>query len=203
MANSRQRAELATRVEQRRQELGARADVSTRLRELSASGSRFPAPTSRSPKRSTLLTLIIAASAVAGLLLIAVIATAVIASGVWVQTQLDSPTTVAEDYFSAVHQQDYPTAYSKFSTGAQASLTEPKFERNMKATDLIAGGVESYSVSSANINGATAIVTVEVVRRGNTTTAQVFEVKLVLQQQSWRIDTIRQTGQAPAPTPSN
>lgn len=203
MANSRQRAELATRVEQRRQELGARADVSTRLRELSASGSRFPAPTPRNAKRSTLLTFIVAASAVAGLLLIAVIATAVIASGVWVQTQLNSPTTVVEDYFASVHQQDYQTAYSKLSTSAQASLTETKFERDMRATDLISGGVESYSASSANINGSTATVTVEVVRRGNTTAAAVFEIKLVLQQQSWRIETIRQTGQIAAPTPSN
>ena len=203
MANSRQRAELATRVEQRRQELGARSDVSTRLRELSASGSRFPAPSSRSPKRSTLLTFIVAASAVAGLLLIAVIATAVITGGVWVQTQLNSPTTTVEDYYAAVHQQNYQTAYGKFSTGAQASLTEPKYEQNMRATDMISGGVESYSASSANINGSTAIVTVQVVRRGNTTTADVFQVKLVLQQQNWRIDTIRQTGQTAAPTPSN
>lgn len=203
MANSRQRAELATRVEQRRQELGARADVSTRLRELSASGSRFPAPSSRSSKRSPLLTVIVAASAVAGLLLIAVIATAVIASGVWVQTQLNSPTTVVEDYYASVHQQDYQTAYSKFSSGAQATLPEPKYERDMRANDLISGGVESYSASSAVINGSTATVTVEVVRRGNTTTADVFQIHLVLQQQNWRIDTIRQSGQTAAPTPSN
>ena len=203
MANSRQRAELATRVEQRRQELGARADVSTRLRELSASGSRFPAPSARSPKRSTLLTVVIAVSAVAGLLLVAVLATTVIASGIWVQTQLSSPTTTVEDFYSSIHQQDYQTAYSKFSTGAQTALTEAKFERDMRATDLISGSVESYSVSSANVNGSTATLNVEVVRRGNTTTALVYEVKLVLQQQNWRIETIRQTGQTAAPTPSN
>ncbi len=202
MADAQRRAELATRIEQRRQELGERADVSVRLRELSASGSRFPAPAARG-RRSTLTTVIITAIAGVGLLLIAAVAAIVIASGVWVQSQLSSPSTTVEDFYSAVHQQDYPTAYGKFSDQAQSTLSETKFEQTMRATDLISGSVESYSVVSATTNGATATVIVDVVRRGDTTTAQVFQLTLTQQQQSWRIAAIRQTGDTAAPTPSN
>lgn len=202
MADSQRRAELATRIEQRRQELGERSDVSQRLRDLSASGSRLPSPTMRG-RRSTLNTVIITTVAGMGLLLVAAVAAIVIASGVWVQTQLSSPTTTVEDFYAAIHQQDYQTAYSKFSSGAQSTLSESKFEQTMRATDLISGGVESYSVVSTSTSGSTATVTVDVVRRGDTTMAQVFQLTLVQEQQTWHISTIRQTGQTTAPTPSS
>lgn len=202
MANSQRRAELATRIEQRRQELGGRSDVSQRLRDLSASGSRFPAPTARG-RRSTLNTVIITTIAGMGLLLVAAVAAIVIASGVWVQTQLSSPTTTVEDFYAAIHQQDYQTAYGKFSSEAQSTLSESKFEQTMRATDLISGGVESYSIASTSTSGSTATVTVDVVRRGDTTLAQVFQLTLVQEQQTWRISAIRQTGQTTAPTPSS
>lgn len=202
MADSQRRTELATRIEQRRQELGARADVSTRLRELSASGSHLPVPSGRGP-RSPLFTLIIAASAVVALLVVAGIATFVVASGMWVQTQLSSPSITVEDFYSAVHQEDYQTAYSKFSTEAQNSLSEPKFEQAMRAADLVSGGVDTYSIISSSTKGSTTMVTVDVVRRGDTTMATVFQLTLVQEQQSWRIASIRQTGQTVAPTPSS
>lgn len=204
MPDAQRRAELATRIEQRRQELGERADVSQRLRDLSASGSRFPSPVARRGQRSTLNTVIITAIAGAGLLLIAIVAIIVIASGVWVQTQLaSSPSSTAEDFYAAIHQQDYASAYAKFSSSAQSGLSEAKFEQTMRATDLISGGVQSYSVVSASTNGASATVTVDVVRQGDTTTASVFQLTLVQEQQSWRISAIRQTGQTTAPTPSS
>jgi hypothetical protein len=204
MPDAQRRAELATRIEQRRQELGERADVSQRLRELSASGSRFPSPAARHGQRSTLNTVIITSVAGAGLLLIAIVAVIVIASGVWVQSQLaNSPTTTVEDFYAAIHQQDYATAYAKFSSGAQGSLSEAKFEQTMRATDLLSGGVQSYAIATATTKGATATVTVDVVRQGDTTTASVFQLTLVQQQQTWRISAIRQTGQTTAPTPSS
>ncbi|HET9110147.1 MAG TPA: hypothetical protein VFN78_04910 [Ktedonobacterales bacterium] len=203
MPDARQRAELATRVEQRRQELGARADVSQRLRELSASGSHFPTPASRGARRSTFNTVVITTVAGLALLLIATIAAVVIASGVWVQSQLNSPTTTVENFYSAVHQQDYVTAYSKFSSQAQSTLSESKFEQTMRATDLIAGGVQSYAIVSTTTHGSTATVMVDVVRGGDSSTAQVYQVTLTQEQQSWLISTIRQMGQTKAPTPSN
>lgn len=203
MPDAQRRAELATRIEQRRQELGARGDVSQRLRDLSASGSRFPAPGARG-QRSTLNTVIITAIAGVGLLIIVVIAAIVVISGVWVQTQLtSSPSTTVEDFYSAIHQQDYTTAYSKFSSAAQGQLSEAKFEQAMRATDLIAGGVQTYTIVKSTTNGQTATVTVDVVRQGNTSIAQVFELTLTQEQQSWRISSIQQTGQTSAPTPSN
>lgn len=203
MPDARQRAELATRVEQRRQELGARADVSQRLRDLSASGSHFPVPASRGARRSTLNTVVITTVAGLALLLIAAVAAVVIASGFWVQSQLNSPTTTVENFYSAVHQQDYAAAYSKFSSQAQSTLSEPKFEQTMRATDLIAGGVQSYAIVSTTTNGSTATVMVDVVRGGDSSTAQVYQVTLTQEQQSWLISTIRQMGQTKAPTPSN
>ncbi|MGH2504014.1 MAG: hypothetical protein ACRDID_16015 [Ktedonobacterales bacterium] len=203
MPDARRRADLATRIEQRRQELGTRGDVSQRLRELSASGSRIPAPAARG-QRSTLNTVMISAIAGVGLLVIAVIAAIVIISGVWVQTQLtSSPSTTVEDFYSAIHQQDYATAYGKFSSAAQGQLSEAKFTQTMRATDLIAGGVQSYTIVSATTNGQTATVTVDVVRQGNSSIAQVFQLTLTQEQQTWRIASIKQTGQTSAPTPSN
>ena len=202
MSDPQRRAELASRIEQRRQELGARADVSTRLRELSASGSRFPAPAGRS-RRTSLTRFMIAAIAVAALVVVAGIAAIVVASGVWVQSQLSSPSITVEDFYSAVHQQDYPTAYSKFSTQAQNALSEPKFEQTMRATDLVAGGVDTYAIVSATTSGSTATVIVDVVRRGDTTMATVFQLTLVQEQQTWHISTIQQKGQTAAPTPSS
>ena len=203
MPDARRRAELATRIEQRRQELGTRGDVSQRLRELSASGSRIPAPAARG-QRSTLNTVMISAIAGVGLLVIAIIAAIVIISGVWVQTQLtSSPSTTVEDFYSAIHQQDYATAYGKFSSAAQGQLSEAKFTQTMRATDLIAGGVQSYTIVSATTNGQTATVTVDVVRQGNSSIAQVFQLTLTQEQQTWRIVSIKQTGQTSAPTPSN
>ncbi len=202
MANPQRHAELATRIEERRQELGARADVSMRLRELSASGSHLPSPTTRS-RRSTLTTVILTSLAGLALLVIAAVAAVVIVSGVWAQNALSSPSTTVEDFYAAVHQQDYQTAYSKLSSGAQSSLSESKFAQTMSATDLLSGGVESYAVVSTSTSGSTATVTVDVVRRADTTTAAVFQLTLVQEQQTWRIATIRQTGQTAAPTPSN
>ena len=203
MPDAHQRAELATRVEQRRQELGARADVSQRLRELSASGSHFPAPPARGTRRSTLNTVVITTVAGMALLLIAAIAAVVIAGGFWVQSQLNSPTTTVENFYSAVHQQDYATAYSKFSSQAQSTLSEPKFEQTMRANDLIAGGVQSYSIVSTTTSGSTATVTVDIVRAGDSSTALVYQVTLTQEQQSWLISSIHQSGQTKAPTPSN
>ncbi len=202
MADSQRRTELATRIEQRRQQLGERTDVSQRLRELSASGSHFPSPAA--PKgRSTLTTIII--TAVAGIVLLAIIAiaTGVIVSGIWVQSQLNSPSITVEDFYAAIHQQDYRTAYSKLSGGAQGGLTEAKFEQTMRAIDLVSGGVQTYAVVSTTVSGATATVTVDVVRSGDSTTAAVYQVTLTQEQQNWRIASIRQTGQTAAPTPSN
>jgi len=203
MPDAQRRAELATRIEQRRQELGERGDVSQRLRDLSASGSRFPAPAARG-QRSPLNTVIITAIAGVGLLIIAVIAAIVIISGVWVQSQLtSSPSTTVEDFYSAIHQQEYATAYGKFSSAAQGQLSEAKFEQAMRATDMIAGGVQTYSIVKTTTNGQTATVTVDVVRQGNSSIAQIFQLTLTQEQQSWRIASIQQTGQTSAPTPSN
>lgn len=202
MSDSDRRAELATRIEQRRQELGARADVSTRLRELSASGSHFPTrPTIR--QRSPVTMLIVAIIAIMALLIAAAIAAITLSSGAWVQTSLSSPTTTAENFYAAIHQADYQTAYSELSTSAQNSLNESKFEATMRATDLVSGGVVSYSIVSTSTHGSNAKVIVDVVRSGDTTTAAVIVLTMTQEQQTWRITTIRQTGQTAAPTPSS
>lgn len=200
MADADRRAQLATLITQRRADLQG-ADVSERLRDLSASGSRFPAPPR--PTRSPVKTAVVVSVALAGLFLCAAVTTLVVAGGLWVQAQLGSPSTTVEDFYSAAHQQNYQQAYSYLAAPAQSAVSEAKFEQSMRATDLIAGGVQSYAVASTSTNGSSAAVTVDVVRQGNSSTADVYVVTLTQEQRTWRIVAIHQTGQTAAPTPSN
>lgn len=202
MADPQRHADLASRIEQRRQELGARADVSVRLRQLSGSGHHLPARPSLK-QRSPVTALLIAVVALMILLFVAAAAAIAISSGFLVQNTLSSPSTTAENFYAAIHQADYPTAYSDLSTSAQNSLSESKFEATMRATDLISGGVVSYAIVSSTTSGSTATVTVDVVRSGDTSTAAVYVLTMTREQQTWRIATIRQTGETAAPTPSN
>lgn len=203
MSDSSRYTDVATRVKRQREELGQRADVSQRLRDLSASSARNPIHPPQRPRQRPVTTTLVGIAAGAGLLLCAALATLVIASGVWAQAQFGSPTTTVEGFYSALHQQNYTQAYSYFSTSAQRSLGEAQFQQTMSAADMLAGAVESDTVTTSTVNGSTATVTVEVVRRGDTTQAQVYQLTLTQEEQSWRITTIRQTGTTVAPTPAS
>lgn len=192
---------LAARIEERRKLLEGRPDVSQRLKNLSSSSARNPVTPARKT-RSPLLALLV--TAVAGVALIACVAAsvAIISSGLWLQSQLGSPNTTVEDFFSAIHAQDYPQAYSFLSSGARNELSEGQFQQIYQASDTLSGPVDYYAITTSSTHGSTATVGVDVVRKADTTTADVFVLTLTREGGAWRIVTIRQTGSTAAPTPA-
>lgn len=199
MSNTNSRPDLSGILEQRRRELSDRPDISVRMRKLSQSNARNPVPV-RPRKRPTLLKLVLAAVAVVLLLACGVTAAVAVASGVWFHNQLTDPSQTALDFYSALHQQDYTRAYSFFSSGARTSLSQSAFTSQFSAYDSVSGIVQSYTVDgSSKIQGSNAVVTVDVVRRGNPNQAQVQTIYLVSQDGSWKIDRIQLGATIPAP----
>ena len=199
MSNANSRPDLSGILEQRRRELSDRPDISVRMRKLSASNARNPLQ-ARPRKRPTLLKLILAAVAVVLLLACGVTSAVAVASGVWFHNQLTDPSQTALDFYSALHQQDYTRAYSFFSSGARTSLSQSAFTSQFSAYDSVSGIVQSYTVDgNSKIQGSNAVVTVDVVRRGNPNQAQVQTIYLVSQDGSWKIDRIQLGATIPAP----
>ena len=201
MTDPQRHQELATRIEEKRRLLEGRADVSQRLRELSSSSSRNLVAPARK-RRSPLVALLVTGGAIVALFACVVASVALISSGIWVQAQLGSPNTTVEDFFSAIHAQNYPQAYGFLSQKAQSELSEERFQQVYQASDALSGAVDYYAITATVTQGSTATVTVDVVRRGDATTAQVFALTLAQEGGSWRIASIRQTGTEPAPTPA-
>ena len=202
MSDAKSRPDLSGILEQRRRELSDRPDVSARMRKLSASNSRNPLPPTPR-KRPTMLRMLLVGLAVVLLLACAISAAVAVASGVWFRNQLNDPSQTALDFYSALHQQDYARAYGFFSDGARASLSQSAFAAQFSAYDSVSGIVESYiTEGNTKVQGSTAVVTVDVVRRGNTSQAQVQTIHLVNQNGSWKIDRIELGKTIPAPNSS-
>jgi len=202
MSDAKSRPDLSGILEQRRRELSDRPDVSARMRRLSASNSRNPLPASPR-KRPTMLRMLLVGLAVVLLLACAISAAVAVASGVWFRNQLNDPSQTALDFYSALHQQDYARAYGFFSDGARASLSQSAFAAQFSAYDSVSGIVESYiTEGNTKVQGSTAVVIVDVVRRGNTSQAQVQTIHLVNQNGSWKIDRIELGKTIPAPNSS-
>ena len=198
-ADARRRAELAERVEQRRREFGDRPDISQAMRKLSQSSSRNPLG-GNARKRPTTLTLVLGAVAVVAMLACVGTAIGVTAGGLWLRDQLGDPSTTGDQFFSALHEQDYQQAYSYLSTAAQAHLSQAAFTNQYAAYDQINGIVDSYLVKSSAMNGSRATIVYVVVRRGNTSTGQLQTVTFVQENGNWRIDRIALGATVPAPT---
>lgn len=199
MSNANSRPDISGILEKRRRELSDRPDISVRMRKLSESNARNPLQ-ARPRKRPTLLKLILAAVAVVFLLACGITSAVAVASGVWFHNQLTDPSQTALDFYSALHQQDYTRAYSFFSTGATARLSQSAFSSQFSAYDSVGGIVQSYTVDgNSKVDGSNAVVTVDVVRRGNANQAQVQTIYLVSQNGSWKIDRIQLGDTIPAP----
>ncbi len=204
MNDAERRAALESRVLQRRSELSGRPDVSERLRELSASGSRNPIrPPVLTKPRSRLTTGLIAAGVVAALLVCVTGAGVVIASGVFFTNQLNDPSTVVEDYYNALETQDFNRAYSYLSTNAQHNTSKSAFETDARADDAFSGAIASFTITSDTTKGSTAVIVLDLVRRGAPNQATVETIGLVKQSGNWRIDSIKDGNVIPAPTPSS
>lgn len=203
MKDSRSRAQLTAIVEQRRRELSERPDISVRMRKLSESNGRNPIPV-QPKRRPTLVKILLAVGAIVVLAVCLLFVGGVIAGSIWFQNQVSDPSSTALDFYSALHQQDYPRAYGFFSNDAEQQLTQDAFTKQFGEYDSVGGIVDSYFVDgSTQINGNQAVVKVDVVRRANLGQAQVQTIYLVQQGNSWRIQRIALGDMVPAPTPSS
>jgi hypothetical protein len=188
---------LAERLERRRQDLRARLDVSPKLRQLSRaaiSPSLLPERVRRSP--ALISAIVVAAIALLGACVVA--ATALAASGLWLQGQLGDPATTAQNFYGALHQQDYARAYTYLSSATQQRTSQSAFVAQYSELDAIAGVVESYNITSDSATAADATVVMSVVRRGDTTRAQAQTLTLVKVGGDWRIDQITVGASGPA-----
>lgn len=193
------RETLAAQIEQRRRELSARLDVSPRLRQLS--GSTLPqALLPEQLRRSPLLVGLVAVCAVALIGSCLLGGAGVVAGGFSLQGQLSGPATTAQDFYAALHQQDYARAYAQLSSAAQQRVSHSDFTAQYSDLDAVAGVVESYTIDSTTVDRAGAAVVAEVVRRDDPTRAQTQTITLVQGNGTWTIDRIILGDSSPAPS---
>jgi hypothetical protein len=189
--------QLGKRIAAQRRALEGRPDVSQRLRELTASSTQH---VGERPKRSPLLGMLMVGAGAALLTLCAVAATIAVSGGLWVQGQLSDPGTTVQDFYGALHRQDYHGAYALCSTRYQSGVSESAFTTQLGNLDTVAGVVDRYIIVGSQVSGQTATVTVHVVRHADPTSAQVQTLTLASQSGSWRIDQVQSGDTVPAAT---
>ncbi len=105
------------------------------------------------------------------------------------QSSLNSPQTTLDDFYSALHINDYQSAYNQLSSGFQGRMTQSSFRA---AFELI-GTLESYQITDLDTqnNQATATVKVLLVKPdGGTTVDETKNVQLVMEHSNWKIDRV-------------
>jgi hypothetical protein len=201
---SRRRTEVAELVARHRRELADRPDISQAMRKLSQSSSRNPTRPMGSEKqrrRPPALTLAIGAGAVLAMLVCVATAVTVLAGNLWLQNQLNDPGTTVQQYYAALGQKNYDEAYSYFSKRLQGEIGSSAYADTFGSYDAVDGVVDRYVVTSSQVNGNSATITVTVVRRGREM-AQVQTLRLVKENGDWRIDNIVLGGDVPIPSPT-
>jgi hypothetical protein len=181
--------DLAARVAERRRQLAERPDVSQKMRDLSASSTQNSNSSMR-PRRSPFLTTVMLAAGVFLLVACAVGATALVASGIWVQNQLSDPPTTAQNFYGALQSQNYTRAYSYTSAAFQKHIPANAFSDQFSSLDQVSGVVDSYPIVSERTSGDKATVVVHVIRRSNKAQALTQTLSMVKEGNSWRIDNI-------------
>jgi hypothetical protein len=187
MPNEQRRREVSAQVERQRRALRGNPGASERVRQLSESGSRHPLNPARM-RRPALLTALFAGTAVLAMLVCGILAIVLVANGFWLHSQLDSPATTAENFYSALHQEDFSTAYSYLSDRAKAQISEADFTSKFEAYDQVSGTVLSYPIANTTTHNTTAIVVVNVTRTGGSDHALAQTLEFVQQSGAWRID---------------
>lgn len=207
MAEVDRREELTQRVAERRKLLGERESLDPRVRMLAQSGSRHLLPPRPVAKTSSIPLVILAVVAAVALIGCVATATAVVASGVWLQGALSDPTTTVQEFYGALQQQNYQHAYSYFSASAQSHMSEAAFTDTFSGYDRIDGTVSGVTITRTDVaaSGRTATVVVSVKRTGSVTARQRQVHTLVLMQENgvWRINSVTITLAQPTPTPRN
>lgn len=201
MKDPKRRAELATLLEHRRRELGERTDISQAMRKLSQSSSRNPIGPQSKP-RSTTVGIVLGVAAVVVLIACVVSAVSLTAGALALNDQLTDPSATVQRFYSALHQQDYGLAYSYFSKNLKKNISQSIFIDQYSSYDKVKGVIQSYPIQSSTVSGATATMTIAVVRRSNDSTAQLQTLRLIKEGNDWRIDGITIGGNVPIPSPT-
>jgi hypothetical protein len=197
--------EFYRKAEERRKALAERANADPRARMPARSGARHLLPPhatagSRAPGviLMTVLGLLALVACVAS-------ATAVVVGGSWLRGALNDPTSTTQNFYSALQRSDYARAYTYFSSGAQAHLSESAFADQFGGYDTIEGPVIQISIGAPQYSagGNVALLVVRVTRSHSGGRLQVHQVTLVKEQGTWWIDTVSITfGVAATPTNS-
>ena len=202
MADIKQRTEVAELVERHRRDLGDRTDISQAMRRLSQSSGRNPMGPPKQKPRSMGLSLLIGVPAVVAMVVCVATAAMVLAGNLWLQSQLNDPTTTVQKFYAALGQKNYSEAYSYFSTNLKARQSEQAFADKWSGFDQVDGVVDRYTVNTGSkVGSATATIPVTVVRRVPNT-AQVQTLTLVKVGNDWFIDNVAIGSSVPVPTAS-
>lgn len=202
------RDDFYQQVEERRKafaERAARDPRDPRERVPRRSGALAALPGRAAGSSSSLSVALVTLLGVVALLGCVASATAVVVGGNWLQSALNSPTSTAQNFYSALQQSDYPTAYTYFSSSARGHLTEAAFADQFGGYDQLDGPVAQISMHSPQYkaNGSVALLTVDVTRARAGGRVQVHQVMLVKEQGNWKINAISiQIGAAATPAPT-
>ncbi len=199
MADLKQREAVSELVDRHRRDLSERTDISQAMRRLSQSSGRNPMGSLQRKPRSMGMTLLIAVPAMLAMVLCVGTAGMTLVGNLWLQNQLNDPTTTVQKYYAAVRLQKYGEAYSYFTDHYKASLAEASYASKWSLYDTVDGLVASNVVTHSTVGDTTATVTVTVVRRVPDT-AQVQTLDLVKVGNNWLIDNIQVSDNAPVPT---
>src|SRR5262245_27194215 len=197
MGDSKRRTQIAELIERRRRALVERPDISQTMRKLSQSSSRNPKAQIR-PRRSATITLLLGGAGILLALICAALAVTVLIGNIWLQNQLNDPTTTVQKYYAALKQRNYTEAYSYLTTSLQGQV-KPTFAHTYSAYDTLDGIIDRYYITDNQKDESSATVTAIVVRRGRDT-AQVETLRLVKEGSDWRINAITQGDSVPIPT---
>jgi hypothetical protein len=190
MQDTGKREALTRLVAAHRKALGDNPALDPRVRTLSQSGSRHLLPPRPVEKRSAFPVILFSALGAVALLACVATATAVVASGVWLQGTLRDPSTTVQSFYGALQQKDYAQAYTYFTTRERSHLSLTAFQDQFASYDTLDGAINTYSLGPTQLgaNGAAATVVVKVTRREAGSAPQIHTLRLLKEQGDWRID---------------
>ncbi|MGO8946749.1 MAG: hypothetical protein ACLQUY_03600 [Ktedonobacterales bacterium] len=200
MNDPKRRAELAELVEQRRRELESRPDISLTMRRLSQSSNRNQL--GKPPQhRLTTRALILTGAGIAALLICVLGTVAVVWANSLVQSGFTAdPDNTVQQFYGALHETNYSQAYSYFSTGAKARLSEETFADLYSGYDRVGGIIQDFPIQSSVQTGNTAVVVALISRRGDDDSGQLQTLNLVKSGGAWFINSIVLGSTIPLPT---
>jgi len=108
------------------------------------------------------------------------------------QNSLNGPQTTLNDFYSALHSNDYQSAYDQLSSRYQHALSYNAFQAKYAALDVLNGSIESHQITAIQSQSDNATASIELVRQmqsGNSI-HEHQTVQLIVEESNWKIDQI-------------